>query len=141
MSYLGIPVEHTILVFVLLLALAHFIMPLLPFTCGDLFSFCGLRRKQKKQLTFCKERARYWKWKLRFFAPEGEYAAILLTMVRLGQKHFAKSHDAGIAQHSCAQCKDSRKGLADLDRAARAFRSAEQIRMKCTFRLSFGRDI
>ncbi|HXK38015.1 MAG TPA: hypothetical protein VJ579_03025 [Candidatus Paceibacterota bacterium] len=133
--------EKVALLFILLWALRYFLLPLTKFTCGDLFSFCKIRGAKNQELKFCKSRARYWKWKLRFFTPSGSHADILLTMVELGHKNYQQFNAVTAAQITCKRCKDQKVGMTELDRATRAFKSAENIRKQCSFYLSFGGSI
>jgi hypothetical protein len=130
----NISLQQILLYLILLCALGHFLLPLTKYTCGDLFSLCKVKGIERSNLRFCRSQSRYWKWKLYFFALTGEHANICMTMIELGEKNYSIFKSLIAAQASCTRCKDANVGMAELDRATRAFRSAQNISRQCSFR-------
>lgn len=128
-----ISLQQIILFFIFIAALSHFILPLIPRSCGDHTAPCDVNKKHAQSLKFCRNQNFYWKWKMKFLTPSGDHAGILLTMINVGNKNFADFKRVIAMQSRCATCSEKKVGNAELDRATRAYRSARNIARKCTF--------
>lgn len=129
----AISIQHVLLLLILVAALSHFILPLIPRSCGDRRASCDVNKKHAQSLRFCRRQFLYWKWKRMLFTPEGDHASILITMIELGNKNYAEFKHLIAMQSRCMNCNERKVGNAELDRATRAYRSARNIAKQCTF--------